>query len=48
MKHVRDWFESKKGEPLVFRDLYDYLNERVVLDESIKTMFETVERDVGV
>ncbi len=46
--HVRTWFESRKGTPLVFRDLYEYLNEQEKLDERIQAMFENVERESGV
>ncbi len=45
---VRVWFESKRGEPLVFKDFYEYLNEQEPLDDRIKAMFETVEREPGI
>lgn len=48
LRFVRAWFDFHQGEPLVFRDFYDYLNERIVLDEAMKGLFESVEEELGV
>ncbi len=45
---VREWFDSRKEAPLVFRDFYEYLKERVVFDETMKALFESVEKEVRV
>ncbi|MCG8343421.1 MAG: hypothetical protein MI684_11380 [Chlorobiales bacterium] len=47
-RHVREWFGTQEGKPLVFRDFYDYLKNEAVLGEKIKAMFETVEKKEGV
>ncbi|UZJ40733.1 ABC transporter permease [Prosthecochloris sp. SCSIO W1101] len=45
---VREWFESRKEAPLVFRDFYEYLKERIVLDETMMALFESVEKEMRI
>ncbi|MBF0587250.1 hypothetical protein INT08_02520 [Prosthecochloris sp. N3] len=48
LRLVREWFGSRDNSPMVFRDFYRYLNERVRLDEKTKALFETVEQELQV
>ena len=48
LRHVREWFGTQEGKPLVFKDFYDYLKSEMVLDEKTRAMFETVEEKDGV